>query len=117
MLSLQWNFQESLHASIYRDVLQPSLTGCLPNHQNQHYNHKKSNNKVPHANALCHFHIAASINPATGQSSAELLLPPPGINSDYKSAVDVFIKQQALIYLHFTLACTTLHASVIFSFL
>ncbi|TWW60634.1 DmX-like protein 1 [Takifugu flavidus] len=62
---VECNVQETLQASIYRDVLQPSLTGCLPHHQNRHYSHKKSGNKVPHANALCHFHIAASINPAT----------------------------------------------------
>uniref|UniRef100_A0A8C4IF75 Dmx like 1 n=1 Tax=Dicentrarchus labrax TaxID=13489 RepID=A0A8C4IF75_DICLA len=43
----------------------PSLTGCLPHHQSRHYNHKKSSSNMPHANALCHFHIAASINPAT----------------------------------------------------
>ncbi|XP_045890266.1 dmX-like protein 1 isoform X1 [Micropterus dolomieu] len=59
------NFQESLHSSFYRDVPQPSLTGCLPHNQSQHYNHKKSSSIMPHANALCHFHIAASINPAT----------------------------------------------------
>uniref|UniRef100_A0A674B9I6 Dmx like 1 n=1 Tax=Salmo trutta TaxID=8032 RepID=A0A674B9I6_SALTR len=45
-------------------VAQPSLTGRLPTQQNSHHNHKT--NSVPHANALCHFHIAASINPATG---------------------------------------------------
>uniref|UniRef100_M4APN4 Dmx like 1 n=1 Tax=Xiphophorus maculatus TaxID=8083 RepID=M4APN4_XIPMA len=44
----------------------PSLTGCLPHDQNQHHNHRRSSNSgTPHANALCHFHIAASINPAT----------------------------------------------------
>ncbi|XP_054630214.1 dmX-like protein 1 isoform X1 [Dunckerocampus dactyliophorus] len=44
----------------------PSLTGCLSHTQNRHYNHKKSSSSnLPHANALCHFHIAASINPAT----------------------------------------------------
>uniref|UniRef100_A0A8C9ZV57 Dmx like 1 n=1 Tax=Sander lucioperca TaxID=283035 RepID=A0A8C9ZV57_SANLU len=59
------NLQESLDASFYRDVPQPSLTGCLPHHQSQHYNHKRSSSNMPHANALCHFHIAASINPAT----------------------------------------------------
>uniref|UniRef100_A0A8C9ZUX1 Dmx like 1 n=1 Tax=Sander lucioperca TaxID=283035 RepID=A0A8C9ZUX1_SANLU len=56
---------KSLDASFYRDVPQPSLTGCLPHHQSQHYNHKRSSSNMPHANALCHFHIAASINPAT----------------------------------------------------
>ncbi|XP_071339406.1 dmX-like protein 1 isoform X3 [Trachinotus anak] len=59
------NFQESWHTSLYRDVPQPSLTGCLPHHQSRHYNHKRSNSDMPHANSLCHFHIAASINPAT----------------------------------------------------
>ncbi|XP_061881524.1 dmX-like protein 1 isoform X3 [Entelurus aequoreus] len=49
----------------HRDVPQPSLSGCFPHNQNRHYNHKKSSNNLPHANALCHFHIAASINPAT----------------------------------------------------
>uniref|UniRef100_A0A665TIK5 Dmx like 1 n=1 Tax=Echeneis naucrates TaxID=173247 RepID=A0A665TIK5_ECHNA len=55
----------SWHYSLHRDVPQPSLTGFTPRHQSQHYNHKRSNNSMPHANALCHFHIAASINPAT----------------------------------------------------
>uniref|UniRef100_A0A8C4NXN1 Dmx like 1 n=1 Tax=Dicentrarchus labrax TaxID=13489 RepID=A0A8C4NXN1_DICLA len=64
-LTAQLNFQDSLHSSFYRDVPQPSLTGCLPHHQSRHYNHKKSSSNMPHANALCHFHIAASINPAT----------------------------------------------------
>uniref|UniRef100_A0A665T6Q4 Dmx like 1 n=1 Tax=Echeneis naucrates TaxID=173247 RepID=A0A665T6Q4_ECHNA len=58
-------FQDSWHYSLHRDVPQPSLTGFTPRHQSQHYNHKRSNNSMPHANALCHFHIAASINPAT----------------------------------------------------
>ncbi|XP_061623672.1 dmX-like protein 1 isoform X4 [Phyllopteryx taeniolatus] len=55
----------SQESAFYRDVPQPSLTGCLPHSQSRHYNHKKSNSNLPHANALCHFHIAASINPAT----------------------------------------------------
>nr|XP_040051616.1 dmX-like protein 1 isoform X2 [Gasterosteus aculeatus aculeatus] len=59
------NFQESLHGSFYRDVLQPSMTGCLPHNQSRHDSHKRSRSSMPHANALCHFHIAASINPAT----------------------------------------------------
>uniref|UniRef100_A0A3B4BG79 RAVE complex protein Rav1 C-terminal domain-containing protein n=1 Tax=Periophthalmus magnuspinnatus TaxID=409849 RepID=A0A3B4BG79_9GOBI len=50
--------------TIYRDVIHPSLTSCLPHNQNRHCNHRKAN-YLPHANALCHFHIAASINPAT----------------------------------------------------
>uniref|UniRef100_A0A8C7ZS02 Dmx like 1 n=1 Tax=Oryzias sinensis TaxID=183150 RepID=A0A8C7ZS02_9TELE len=56
---------ESWHSGSYRDIPVPSLTGCLPNHQSQHFTHKTSSNEMPHANALCHFHIAASINPAT----------------------------------------------------
>ncbi|KAF5905311.1 dmX-like protein 1 isoform X1, partial [Clarias magur] len=34
----------------------------LPQQQNKHYTHRAT---IAHANALCHFHIAASINPAT----------------------------------------------------
>uniref|UniRef100_A0A3P8TQ48 Dmx like 1 n=1 Tax=Amphiprion percula TaxID=161767 RepID=A0A3P8TQ48_AMPPE len=56
---------EPWHSSFNRDVPVPSLTGCLPHNQSRHYNHKRSSNSMPHANALCHFHIAASINPAT----------------------------------------------------
>ncbi|XP_053277772.1 dmX-like protein 1 isoform X2 [Pleuronectes platessa] len=59
------SFQESWHLSSYQDVPQPSLIGCMSNHQSCHYNHKRINSNMPHANALCHFHIAASINPAT----------------------------------------------------
>uniref|UniRef100_A0A8C7SDT5 Dmx like 1 n=1 Tax=Oncorhynchus mykiss TaxID=8022 RepID=A0A8C7SDT5_ONCMY len=62
ILLLQLNLQESWRAPL-RGVAQPSLTGRLPTQQNSHHNHKT--NSVPHANALCHFHIAASINPAT----------------------------------------------------
>uniref|UniRef100_A0A3P9PH28 Dmx like 1 n=1 Tax=Poecilia reticulata TaxID=8081 RepID=A0A3P9PH28_POERE len=66
MSSQELSFQESWHSSSYRDIPQPSLTGCLPHDQNQHHNHRRSSNSgTPHANALCHFHIAASINPAT----------------------------------------------------
>ncbi|CAL1615577.1 unnamed protein product [Knipowitschia caucasica] len=61
----QVNLQETLHSIIYRDVIHPSLTGCLPQNQNQHSGHRKADHMPPHANALCHFHIAASINPAT----------------------------------------------------
>uniref|UniRef100_A0A8D0FI42 Dmx like 1 n=1 Tax=Strix occidentalis caurina TaxID=311401 RepID=A0A8D0FI42_STROC len=39
-------------------------TGYAPHQQDPHEVHK---NIPPHANALCHFHIAASINPATGK--------------------------------------------------
>ncbi|MEE6520908.1 hypothetical protein FKM82_018864 [Ascaphus truei] len=38
-------------------------TGCLPHQQDPHEVHR---NTPFHGNALCHFHIAASINPATG---------------------------------------------------
>ncbi|MEQ2298063.1 hypothetical protein AMECASPLE_001282, partial [Ameca splendens] len=66
MSSQEFSFQESWHSSSYRDIPQPSLTGCQPHHPNQHRNHRRSSNSgTPHANALCHFHIAASINPAT----------------------------------------------------
>uniref|UniRef100_A0A672V457 DmX-like protein 1 n=1 Tax=Strigops habroptila TaxID=2489341 RepID=A0A672V457_STRHB len=37
-------------------------TGYAPHQRNAHEVHR---NILPHANALCHFHIAASINPAT----------------------------------------------------
>ncbi|XP_065517245.1 dmX-like protein 1 isoform X3 [Lathamus discolor] len=37
-------------------------TGCAPHQRDAHEVHR---NILPHANALCHFHIAASINPAT----------------------------------------------------
>uniref|UniRef100_A0A3Q2DCI4 Dmx like 1 n=1 Tax=Cyprinodon variegatus TaxID=28743 RepID=A0A3Q2DCI4_CYPVA len=57
---------ESWHSSSYRDIPQPSLTGGTSHHLNRHHNHRRSSNSgAPHANALCHFHIAASINPAT----------------------------------------------------
>ncbi|XP_056274055.1 dmX-like protein 1 isoform X3 [Pseudoliparis swirei] len=59
------NFQRYLRGSFHRDVPQPSLTCGLPHHQSRHYSHKRSGSNRPHANALCHFHIAASINPAT----------------------------------------------------
>ncbi|XP_026044529.1 dmX-like protein 1 isoform X2 [Astatotilapia calliptera] len=60
--SQELDFQESRH---YRDIPQLSWTSGLPHLQSGHCNHKKSSNNMPHANALCHFHIAASINPAT----------------------------------------------------
>ncbi|XP_029959970.1 dmX-like protein 1 isoform X2 [Salarias fasciatus] len=59
------NFQEPYRSSFSRDLPQPSVTGYLPHQQSRHYSHKKSSSSTPHANALCHFHIAASINPAT----------------------------------------------------
>ncbi|XP_036382466.1 dmX-like protein 1 isoform X2 [Megalops cyprinoides] len=46
-----------------RHLAQPSHTGFLPHQQDRHHAHRV--NAAPHANALCHFHIAASINPAT----------------------------------------------------
>uniref|UniRef100_A0AAX7U8L6 RAVE complex protein Rav1 C-terminal domain-containing protein n=1 Tax=Astatotilapia calliptera TaxID=8154 RepID=A0AAX7U8L6_ASTCA len=51
----------------HSETLKSSLswTSGLPHLQSGHCNHKKSSNNMPHANALCHFHIAASINPAT----------------------------------------------------
>nr|XP_061804527.1 dmX-like protein 1 [Nerophis lumbriciformis] len=55
----------TLQEPFYLDVPQCPLTGGLPHNQSRHYNHKKGSNNLPHANALCHFHIAASINPAT----------------------------------------------------
>lgn len=41
-------------------------TGYLPHQQDPHQVHR---NTPLHANALCHFHIAASINPATGNKA------------------------------------------------
>ncbi|KAJ8285262.1 hypothetical protein GJAV_G00024780 [Gymnothorax javanicus] len=46
-----------------RNWTQPSHMSFLPHQQNRHHAHWI--NAIPHANALCHFHIAASINPAT----------------------------------------------------
>ncbi|XP_042617430.1 dmX-like protein 1 isoform X3 [Cyprinus carpio] len=45
-----------------RSLSQLSYSGPLPQQQNKHYSHRTN---ILHANALCHFHIAASINPAT----------------------------------------------------
>ncbi|XP_063050871.1 dmX-like protein 1 isoform X2 [Engraulis encrasicolus] len=56
---LELNLHESWGGS-QRGVL--AHTSLLPQQQGTHYSHKPSQ---PHANALCHFHIAASINPAT----------------------------------------------------
>ncbi|KAG7489192.1 dmX 1 isoform X1 [Solea senegalensis] len=61
----EFNFQEPWHFSINQDVPKLSQTECLPQHQSRHYHHKKCSSNIPLANALCHFHIAASINPAT----------------------------------------------------
>ncbi|XP_066499855.1 dmX-like protein 1 isoform X2 [Hoplias malabaricus] len=58
---LEMNLTESWRGPV-RCTAQPAHTGPLPHQQNKHFTHRKS---VPHANALCHFHIAASINPAT----------------------------------------------------
>ncbi|XP_017267791.1 dmX-like protein 1 isoform X2 [Kryptolebias marmoratus] len=65
MTPQEFSFQESWHSSLSRDIPQPSVTSSLLHHQNQHHNHRRSNIGPPNANALCHFHIAASINPAT----------------------------------------------------
>ncbi|XP_029115252.1 dmX-like protein 1 isoform X2 [Scleropages formosus] len=46
-----------------RSLGQPAHTGFLPHQQDRHQAHRA--NMTLHANALCHFHIAASINPAT----------------------------------------------------
>lgn len=46
-------------------------TGYSPHQQDPHEVHR---NILPHANALCHFHIAASINPATGRNCTKCLL-------------------------------------------
>uniref|UniRef100_A0A8B9KQK6 Dmx like 1 n=1 Tax=Astyanax mexicanus TaxID=7994 RepID=A0A8B9KQK6_ASTMX len=59
------NLNESWRGPV-RCTAQPAHTGLLPHQQNKHYTHRAS---IPHANALCHFHIAASINPATGNYS------------------------------------------------
>ncbi|XP_031425957.1 dmX-like protein 1 isoform X3 [Clupea harengus] len=56
---LELNLQESWGGS-QRGVL--AHTSPLPQQQGKHYSHKPTQ---AHANALCHFHIAASINPAT----------------------------------------------------
>ncbi|XP_062310924.1 dmX-like protein 1 isoform X2 [Osmerus eperlanus] len=61
--SQELNLQESWRVSGLRGVAQPSLTGCLPHQAGRHHAHKTT--APPHANGLCHFHIAASINPAT----------------------------------------------------
>ncbi|KAG1928809.1 dmX-like protein [Pimephales promelas] len=53
-----------------RSLSQLSYTGPLPQQQNKHYSHRAN---ITHANALCHFHIAASINPATGNMTSVML--------------------------------------------
>ncbi|KAM4616891.1 dmX-like protein 1 [Polymixia lowei] len=63
--SLQLNLQESWGSSSSRSASQPPATGFLSNHQSRHYSHKSGSSNLPHGSALCHFHIAASINPAT----------------------------------------------------
>nr|XP_014352268.1 PREDICTED: dmX-like protein 1 [Latimeria chalumnae] len=45
-----------------RSAIIAAHTGYLPHQQNPHEVHR---NATLHTNALCHFHIAASINPAT----------------------------------------------------
>uniref|UniRef100_A0A8C5FX38 Dmx like 1 n=1 Tax=Gadus morhua TaxID=8049 RepID=A0A8C5FX38_GADMO len=59
------NLQDSYGMPSFHGVAHPSVTGCLPHLNGRHYSHKSGSNSLPHANALCHFHIAASINPAT----------------------------------------------------
>ncbi|KAG9355007.1 hypothetical protein JZ751_001720 [Albula glossodonta] len=59
---LELNLKDSWRGPA-RHLAQPSHTGFLPHRQDRHHAHRV--NAVPHANALCHFHIAASINPAT----------------------------------------------------
>ncbi|XP_066567407.1 dmX-like protein 1 isoform X2 [Amia ocellicauda] len=46
-----------------KPVVVASHTGFLPHQQDKHQAHRTSSSL--HTNALCHFHIAASINPAT----------------------------------------------------
>uniref|UniRef100_A0A3Q2TP24 Dmx like 1 n=1 Tax=Fundulus heteroclitus TaxID=8078 RepID=A0A3Q2TP24_FUNHE len=63
---LEFNLPVFQKTRNHSQTSKPSLTGCQPHHQNRHHNHRRSSNSgTPHANALCHFHIAASINPAT----------------------------------------------------
>ncbi|KAM6954473.1 dmX-like protein 1 [Aplochiton taeniatus] len=61
---LELNLQESWRSSL-RSGSRLSLPGCPPHQQSPHYSHRSCRSKAPHASALCHFHIAASINPAT----------------------------------------------------
>ncbi|XP_051758739.1 dmX-like protein 1 isoform X2 [Ctenopharyngodon idella] len=58
---LELNLKPSWREEV-RCLSQLSYTGPLPQQQNKHYAHRTN---ILHANALCHFHIAASINPAT----------------------------------------------------
>uniref|UniRef100_A0A8C5GTE0 RAVE complex protein Rav1 C-terminal domain-containing protein n=1 Tax=Gouania willdenowi TaxID=441366 RepID=A0A8C5GTE0_GOUWI len=56
------NYTSGQHAESIRSA------GLTKKHTWDHCNHRKNCNRssaIPHANALCHFHIAASINPAT----------------------------------------------------
>lgn len=58
---LELNLKQAWRDEV-RSLSQLSYSGPLPQQQNKHYTHRP---KILHANALCHFHIAASINPAT----------------------------------------------------
>ncbi|XP_057211721.1 dmX-like protein 1 [Triplophysa rosa] len=58
---LELNLKNSWREQV-RGLSQLSYTGPLPQQQNKHYSHRTN---ILHANSLCHFHIAASINPAT----------------------------------------------------
>ncbi|XP_067270720.1 dmX-like protein 1 [Pseudorasbora parva] len=58
---LELNLKPSWRDEV-RCLSQLSYSGPLPQQQNKHYAHRTN---ILHANALCHFHIAASINPAT----------------------------------------------------
>lgn len=58
---LELNLKHSWREQV-RCLSQLSYTGPLPQQQNKHYSHRTN---ILHANSLCHFHIAASINPAT----------------------------------------------------
>ncbi|XP_051508605.1 dmX-like protein 1 [Myxocyprinus asiaticus] len=58
---LELNLKHSWREEV-RCLSQLSYTGPLPQQQNKHYTHRAN---ILHANSLCHFHIAASINPAT----------------------------------------------------
>ncbi|XP_055025061.2 dmX-like protein 1 isoform X2 [Misgurnus anguillicaudatus] len=58
---MEVNLKQSWREQV-RCLSQLSYTGPLPQQQNKHYSHRTN---MLHANSLCHFHIAASINPAT----------------------------------------------------
>ncbi|KAM9810580.1 dmX-like protein 1 [Neosynchiropus ocellatus] len=96
------NIQGSWSPPLYRDVPQPAMTGCLPHNQSRHCNHKSSST-LPHANALCHFHIAASINPATDIPLLPSISSLNGVDDDEPGGLFTvhFLNNKEL---HFTLA-------------